>query len=126
MNEQSKKFERAKRLLAPPQFEYVFNEAIPVSSQHFIMLARFNTLTHPRLGITVAKKKVKLAVQRNRIKRLVRENFRSRCMYLPNIDIIVMAKNGISDKDNIELAVQLKHLWKRLNKRCQKSKSPNS
>jgi ribonuclease P protein component len=105
--------------LTPRQFSFVFEQAIPATSSTITILARHNSEAHPRLGITVAKKRVKLAVQRNRIKRCVRESFRHHANDLPNVDIIVVAKHGIGALDNASIYKQLENLWGRLKKRCQ-------
>jgi ribonuclease P protein component len=105
--------------LTPRQFSNVFADAIPATSPTITVLARFNDLSHARLGITIAKKKVKLAVHRNRIKRCIRESFRLHAHELPNIDIIVIGKQGISKLDNASIHQQLGRLWERLAKRCQ-------
>lgn len=119
MSEPHKRFPRESRLLTPRQFSFVFEKAIPAVSPTITILARFNDINNPRLGITVAKKKVKLAVQRNRIKRCIRESFRLHAHQLPNVDIIVVAKQGVGQQDNGLIHDQLCKLWKRLIKRCQ-------
>ena len=43
----------------------------------------------PRLGLVIAKRFLPLAVQRNRVKRLIREQFRLAQTDLPPVDIIV-------------------------------------
>jgi ribonuclease P protein component len=119
VSEQNKCFPRELRLLTPRQFSFVFEKAIPAVSPTLTILARFNDYSQPRLGITVAKKKVKLAVHRNRIKRCVRESFRLHAHQLPNIDIIVVAKQGVGQLENANIHEQLHKLWERLIKRCQ-------
>jgi ribonuclease P protein component len=111
-------FEKAKRLLTPAHFERVFSDAIPAVSPQITALARHNTLTHARLGITISKKRVKLAKDRNRLKRVVREYFRHHCTDLPNIDIIIVAKSGIADLSNKEIYECMDNLWRKLKKRC--------
>ena len=64
------------------------------------ILARKNNLEHPRLGLTVAKKYLKRAHDRNRIKRLVRESFRLSQHNLPSCDFVFVAKRGIGQLDN--------------------------
>ena len=112
------RFARESRLLTPSAFSFVFEQAIPAVSPTITILARKNDLGKPRLGITVPKKKVKLAVNRNRIKRCVRESFRLKAHNIPNVDIIVIAKHGINDLSNSELFEQLDKLWHRMTKRC--------
>lgn len=111
-------FSRELRLLTPSHFQYVFSDAIPAVSPAFTLLARKNELTKPRLGITIAKKRVRKANQRNRLKRLVRESFRHKAQSLPNIDIVVMAKSGAENLSNQEIYTLLEKQWKKLSKRC--------
>jgi len=48
---------------------------------------------HPRLGLVVTRRLGK-AVQRNRVKRLLREFFRRHQSGLPAVDLVIMAKKG--------------------------------
>jgi ribonuclease P protein component len=90
MNQQ---FSRSSRLLTPADFKNVFDCCeFKVSNKHFLFLAKKNQSDEPRLGIVVSKKNVKLAVQRNKIKRFIRQAFRIKSKYLTNIDIIVLAR----------------------------------
>jgi ribonuclease P protein component len=116
-------FSRELRLLTPTHFEYVFNKAIPSVSPQLTLLARFNTSDNPRLGITLAKKRVKYAHDRNRLKRIIRESFRLERHSLPNIDIVVVGKSGLDKLSNKELFFLLSKLWKKLALRCEKSQS---
>jgi ribonuclease P protein component len=111
-------FPRESRLLTPKNFSFVFDQAIPAVSNHITILARPNDLETARLGITVPKKKVKNATDRNTIKRIIRESFRLRRHQLPNVDIIVIAKQGIGGMDNQALATQLEKLWRKITLRC--------
>ena len=104
--------------MTPRHFSHVFDKAIPAVSPTITLLARTNELGHPRLGVTIPKKKVKLAVDRNRIKRCIRESFRLSAYKLPNVDIIVVGKHGINDLSNLELYSHLEKLWRRISQRC--------
>jgi len=52
-------FPRELRLLTPEHFKNVFNEPVRAASPHLTLLAKTNTLGHPRLGLTVPKKALK-------------------------------------------------------------------
>lgn len=106
-------FSRELRLLAPVQFKFVFEQPFRASSAEITILGRPNQLTHPRLGLTVAKKHLKRANQRNRVKRLCRESFRHKQYELPNFDFVVVAKKGIGSLDNPTLRKTLDKLWQR-------------
>ena len=82
------------------------------------MLATPNRLDHPRLGLAISRKVAKTAVARNRIKRAVRESFRTHQGRLDALDIVVLARPGVVDRTNKELATTLESLWTRLNKTC--------
>ena len=116
-------FSRELRLLTPTHFEYVFSNAIPSVSPQLTLLARINTSDNPRLGITIAKKRVKHAHNRNKLKRIIRESFRLQRHSFPNIDIVVVGKSGLDKLSNQELFSLLSKLWKKLALRCEKSQS---
>ncbi len=64
---------------------------------HFILLVSKNNLAVSRLGLTVSRK-VGNAVQRNRLKRLVREYFRSSYQqYKQPVELSVVAKKGAAE-----------------------------
>ncbi|RDE71713.1 ribonuclease P protein component [Aggregatibacter segnis] len=114
-------FPRELRLLTPKHFKYVFQQPSRASSPEITILARKNHLEHPRLGLTVAKKHLKRAHDRNRIKRLCRESFRLAQHDLPNYDFVVVAKQGIGRLDNGILWQILDKLWQRHIRLAQKS-----
>lgn len=114
-------FSRELRLLAPVQFKYVFEQPFRASTPQITLLARKNTLEHPRLGLTVAKKHLKRAHERNRIKRLVRESFRLAQHRLPACDFVFVAKGGIGKLENNEIVETLEKLWQRHIRLAQKS-----
>jgi len=111
-------FSRELRLLTPEDFQPVFKNAIPAVSPYLTLLARKNTFDHPRIGMAIPKKHIKRAVGRNRIRRIVREQFRQHQHQLPAIDIVVIAKAGIADLSNQEINKILDKLWRKLVQRC--------
>ena len=111
-------FGRELRLLTPSHYSRIFNEPARAATPYFTLLAKPSDQSKPRLGLTVAKKRVKKACQRNRIKRLARESFRLNQHNIDNIDIVLMVKNGIDEQSNEELTKQLTKLWRKINERC--------
>jgi len=113
----SRDFAREKRLLTPRQFKAVFDSPSgKLPGRNVLILVRENGLPHPRIGLVIGKKSVKLAVERNRIKRQLRETFRLHQMELTGWDIVVIARKGLADLDNPELARQFAKLWRRLSR----------
>jgi ribonuclease P protein component len=111
----SQEFGRDKRLLIPRQFKAVFDSPSgKIPGKNVLLLARENGLDHPRIGMVIGKKSVKLSVERNRLKRLIRESFRLHQELLGGWDIVVVARKGMSDSDNVETSRQFSKFWKRL------------
>ena len=108
-------FGRDKRLLTPRQFKTVFDSPTArAPGRNVLLLAHENQLEHPRLGLVIGKKSVKLAVERNRLKRVIRESFRHSQDALAGWDIVVVARKGLADLDNPELFQQFGKLFKRI------------
>lgn len=99
--------------MTPTHFTFVFQQPQRAGTPQITILGRLNSLGYPRIGLTVAKKNVKRAHERNRIKRLIRESFRLRQHDLPAMDFVVVAKKGVGDLDNHGLTEALEKLWHR-------------
>ncbi|MEO4047918.1 ribonuclease P protein component [Pseudomonas sp. CAU 1711] len=121
----SRDFGREKRLLTPRHFKAVFDSPSgKAPGKNVLLLARANDLDHPRLGLVIGKKSVKLAVERNRLKRVIRDSFRLNQESLGGLDIVVVARKGLGDLDNAELHEQFGKLWKRLARQRQQAAPP--
>jgi ribonuclease P protein component len=103
-------------LLTPEHYQNVFKQAHRAGSPHFTIIARENSLSHPRLGLAVPKKQIKTAPARNRFKRIARESFRLRQHKLPNKDFVVIAKKSAQDLSNEEMFKLFDKLWRRLSR----------
>ncbi|MFS0825142.1 ribonuclease P protein component [Pseudomonas sp. MLB6B] len=111
----SQDFSRDKRLLIPRHFKAVFDSPTgKVPGKNLLILARENGLDLPRLGLVIGKKSVKLSVQRNRLKRLMRDSFRRNQQSLAGLDIVIVARKGLGEIENPELHQHFGKLWKRL------------
>ena len=69
-----------------------------VRSRHFQVMGRPNELGHARLGMIVSKRLFSRAVDRNRIRRLIRETFRMSVHTFPALDLVVRPYN-LLEKD---------------------------
>ncbi len=111
----SHKFPKSARLLTAHDYSQVFdNSTIHAGSTAGTVLALSASDNRSRLGIIVAKKNVRLATDRNRIKRLVREYFRNHPLPA-SMSLIFMAKRGAGALSNADVTGDLDHLWRKLN-----------
>jgi ribonuclease P protein component len=110
-------FTKASRLLGSSQYSSVFSQArFRLSAKNLLILAK--TSEGPaRLGLVVGKKHVRSAVQRNRIKRLIRESFRIRKQEFGTIDLVVLARSGLDMLSNQQITVQANLLFDELTKK---------
>ena len=109
------------RLRCAADYKGVFDGALfKVHQPHFLFLAKFTEQPKSRLGLVVAKKKVRRAHERNRIKRIARESFRLHQQQIELLDIVVMPKMGVDAISNAELHQQLQFAWQKLQRLVQK------
>ncbi|MEQ6917876.1 ribonuclease P protein component [Halomonas aquatica] len=118
----SQGYPRQLRLLTAGDYRRVFETAeFKVHGKGLMALASPNALGHPRLGLIFSKKNVRRAVDRNRLKRLVRDSIRLQQQRLPAVDIVVLARRGVHELDNATVHRQLHGMWRRLEREMQKS-----
>lgn len=111
-------FPKSLRLLNAADFKQVFDDApFRASHQHFLILARHNNLAYGRLGLVIAKKHLRLAVERNRFKRLIRESFRTQQSAFAGLDVIVLSRKGLDNLENADFIRQLHQQWQRIFKK---------
>lgn len=115
------RFPRQARLTRKQEFSRVFDQARRYSHGGFTLLVRANARGHARLGLAIAKRNVRLATARNRIKRLVREGFRHHLDRLCGLDIVVLVRPGVDLRSNRTLREALETLWSRLIEQCKES-----
>lgn len=112
-------FPKCAKLLKPAEFKHVFNAAMRVSDRHLTIFYNANDLNQPRLGLAISKKVSKLAVDRNRIKRLARETFRLKRLQIQFSDFVVLARPSAVKVDNKELITSFNKLWNKLSQNTQ-------
>lgn len=115
-------FSKAQRLLEPREFKAVFDAALyKASHRSLLLLAIPRTGGSARLGLVVAKKNARLAVQRNRLKRILRERFRQQQHSLSGLDIVALVKPGLAQMDNAAVRQLVDEQLARLLKQRQKA-----
>lgn len=101
-------------MLAPAEYQRVFKHGRKQRGEFFTLISCANGNSHARLGLAIAKKYVPLAVERNRVRRIIRETFRQHEIVLKGIDIIVLAQTHSREWSNTRLHEVLNRQWQRL------------
>jgi len=114
-------FDRGLRLLSAADFGLVFAGTCKSIDQWLVVMARPNRRGRARLGIAASKKHVRLSVDRNRIKRLVRESFRQSQERLAGLDLVVIARAGVAGQTNSSIHESLDRHWSRVISKCKES-----
>ena len=132
MSDKTECFSRQIRLLKPDEYSRVFKNPVRSSDRYLTILAvvrepsdttsleNTDPLLNSRLGLAISKKNAKRAVDRNRIKRLIRESFRKHLPILPAVDLVVMAKPVTKNADNQQIFQSLEQHWNKLAQNFQK------
>lgn len=111
-------FPKALRLLKSPDYQAVFaNAPFRASHQHLLILSRANGLPQGRLGLVVGKKTIRLAVNRNYVKRHIRESFRHHQQQLHGLDVIVLARRGLDECSGRSIETLLAKQWQKISRK---------
>tara|TARA_B110001454_G_scaffold74444_1_gene71980 strand:+ start:144 stop:476 length:333 start_codon:yes stop_codon:yes gene_type:complete len=95
-------------------FEEIFsNPKKKVSTKHFLLLSKENSLGVARIGVAVKKRDIKLAVQRNKIKRKIKGSFELNTLNLPPLDYVVYVRRNISSSEGL-IKKELTELWDKI------------
>lgn len=114
MSQASLRFPKTRRLRKRPQFLEIARRGRRAHTRHFLLQALAAGPGPGRLGVTVTKR-VGNAVVRNRIKRRVREAFRtSPVLRDSGLDLVVIAKTGAQRLAPVDVAMELRQGLERL------------
>lgn len=106
-------FGKQSRLLTKRQFDHVFQCPKKFVAKEIILFVRENDLAYSRLGLAFSKRYIAKAVNRNRVKRVLRESFRHH--QLPSVDIVAIARHQLATTPNPVLFQRLDTLWQKIN-----------
>ena len=102
-----------RRLPDKAAFDRVFAAPDIRQRRHpFSVLARRRSSGCARLGLVIGKRHARRAVDRNRLRRILREHFRT--TPLEAVDIVVLARPGAADVDRADLHVAAQWLFSRI------------
>lgn len=116
---------RRSRLSGPTAFSSVFQQAVVSADAWFKVLGRNTGQDVSRLGMAVSRQVDRRAVQRNRLKRIIRESFRQHYLFNSKhsgkhaaVDIVVLPRREAVSICNRRLFDQLSRHWQRIDKRA--------
>ena len=113
-----------RRLRRKADFEAAYARGRRLGDGFFAVTVYSNSLGWPRLGLAVAVRAAGGAVERNRIRRIVRESFRLHQHEIPALDLVVSARPKARAAPGSELRASLAALWKKVTDQC--ASSPKS
>lgn len=97
------------------QYDNVFANRKVIKTKYYKFFWCDNDLGYPRLGVSVAKRNIAKAVSRNKIKRLIKEQFRINCNSIPAIDIVFIVKKETLDVSKEIFVSELSNAWNQIN-----------
>lgn len=112
--QKQKGFPQCCRLQGASSYSRVFERPNRSVDGFFTILWRCNKLEYGRLGMAIAKKNIRRAVDRNLVKRVVRESYRHQQCCLKGIDTVVLSRRGLPLHDKKQLRESLDRHWQRV------------
>ena len=114
----SARFHRRYRLSQSKDFDRLFRKSERSSDDVVTVLACKNGGSSARLGMAISRKCAPRAVDRNRLKRVIRESFRHCSKQLLGLDLVVIGKRKRPLANSCDLALSLEKHWLVVSKRC--------
>ena len=106
---------KQQRLKTPAEFQSVYSSKQWGGSKHFTFNVLANDFDQQNtLGVTVSKKVSKRAVDRNHLKRIMREFFRHRQSDLNGVNLVLTAKPSSKRASKVEQRESLEELWSKV------------
>ena len=121
MDETNCDFPQKERLRKRREFLAVYERGAKVQAAYFVLYILENDLPHHRLGVTVSRK-IGPSVARNRIKRQLREVFRTnkRAISIP-CDVVVNAKRSAATSSSQKIQEDILGAFDRWQRRRQET-----
>jgi ribonuclease P protein component len=106
------------RLRRKSDFDGAYARGRRTGSAFFGITTCSNEAGQPRLGLAVSLRATGSSVERNRIRRIIRESFRLHQHEIPALDIVVSARERARHAPGSELHASLAALWKKVIEQC--------
>ena len=100
------------RIKKSTDFDNIIRKKQSFANRQFVMYYRKNNSEHMKLGISVSKKLGK-AHERNRLKRYVREVFKTRKDNVKSYDVIVIVRQGAVEQNFEDFSKSIDHILRK-------------
>jgi len=114
---------KSRRLVCSTEYQSVIAQDCRSKDALFVVYAYGNGRQFGRLGVTVSRRVSLRAVERNRIKRAIRESFRHQQEILVGLDIVTIARGATKGIETNQLFVSLEAHWRRVDRQCRSESS---
>ncbi|WP_083250953.1 ribonuclease P protein component [Acidihalobacter aeolianus] len=104
-------FPRCARLTERVEYGRVFASRNKSGGRVFVLTWMRNDIGRARLGLAISRRCARRAVDRQRIKRIVRESFRLKQQSLPAVDVVVTCRSGAGSLGKRQLREALERHW---------------
>ena len=95
------------------EFSKVYKRGKSYADKNLVVYILPNNLDHIRIGFSISKK-VGNSVIRNRVRRLIKESFRTKFSDLKGYDIVIIARVRSNQVDFHEIGRSLKYVFRKL------------
>ncbi|MDR3416383.1 MAG: ribonuclease P protein component [Nevskia sp.] len=112
------RLQRHSRIRRPAEFKQAFAKGFRITRAPLAVVCKPNDVGLPRVGLAIARKAAPRAVDRNRVKRLIREEFRQNQSRLPAVDLVFYGTAGLDAMDAARLRAVLAEIWLKVIDRC--------
>lgn len=120
------RFKKEAKLIKTDEFSSVFNFRKRISAKFLALHYQPNKIGHARLGLVVGKKIAKRAVDRNYMRRVLREFFRIQQHEINPVDLVIRVQKKFEKEDFIQIKQEFDTLLAKINQRTQMGQQLNS
>ena len=113
------RFTKQAKLIKTDEFSSVFNFRKRITARFLAVHYQPNTLGRARLGLVVGKKIAKRAVDRNYMRRVLREFFRAQQHAISAVDLVVRVQKRFEKQDFMHIRQEFDMLIAKVNQRTQ-------
>lgn len=113
------RFTKKAKLIKTDEFSSVFNFRKRIPAKYLAVHYQPNATGHARLGLVVGKKVAKRAVDRNYMRRVLREFFRIQQHEINHVDLVIRVQKKFEKEDFVQVKQEFVTLIAKINQRTQ-------